>query len=59
MSVYQPQQLRGAHLLLMHCRAVGNDGPSAFTRLQRELGDELARLLVFALSRPASRRDAA
>ena len=59
MSVYQPQHLRGAQLLLLHCNAVGNDGPSAFTRLQRELGDELARLLVFALSRPASRRDAA
>ena len=50
MSVLQPQPMRGDALLLVHCRAVANDGPSAFSRLQHSVGEELARLLVFALS---------
>ena len=56
MSVCQPQPMRGAALLLEHCRAVGNDGPSAYSRLQEALGDELARLLVHALSGAQGRR---
>ena len=58
MSAIQPHPLRGADLLLVHCRAVGNDRPSAYTRLQDVVGGELARLLVFALTGPQGRRGA-
>ncbi len=56
MSVYQPQPIRGASLLLAHCRAVGNDGPTARLRLEQLIGGELARLLVFALAGSQGRR---
>ena len=56
MSVLQPQPMRGDALLLVHCLAVANDGPSAFSRLQHAVGEELARLLVFALSGGQGRR---
>jgi hypothetical protein len=58
MNAIQPQPLRGADLLLVHCRALGDDRPSAYSRLQESVGDELARLLVFALSGPQGRRSA-
>lgn len=54
MSV-QPQPMRGASLLLAHCAAV-NERESAYTRLEHELGGDLARLLVFALTGPQGRR---
>jgi hypothetical protein len=52
MSAVQPQPLRGAGLLLVHCAAVADERPSAFTRLEQQLGGELARLLVRALASP-------
>jgi hypothetical protein len=56
MSVLQPQPTRGAGLLLVHCAAVADERPSAYTRLEQQVGRELARLLVAALSRPQGRR---
>jgi hypothetical protein len=50
MSVLQPQPMRGAALLLVHCSAVTDERESAFTRLEHKLGGDLARLLVGALS---------
>jgi len=50
MSVLQPQPMRGAALLLVHCSNVADERESASTRLERKLGGELARLLVFALT---------
>ena len=50
MSVLQPQPMRGAALLLVHCSAVFDERESAYTRLEHKLGSELARLLVYALS---------
>jgi hypothetical protein len=50
MSVLQPQPMRGAALLLVHCSPVSEERESAYTRLERTLGGELTRLLVFALS---------
>jgi hypothetical protein len=43
---------RGASRLLAHCARLAGavDGPSARTRLEGELGLELARLLVDALA---------
>jgi hypothetical protein len=55
MSV-QPQPMRGASLLLAHCAAVVNERESAYTRLEHQLGGDLARLLVFALTGPQGRR---
>jgi len=55
MSVLQPQPTRGASLLLVHCSAVVDGRESAYTRLEHELGGELARLLVFALTGPQGR----
>ena len=52
----QPQPMRGAPLLLAHCAAVVNERESAYTRLEHQLGGELTRLLVFALSGPHGRR---
>jgi hypothetical protein len=40
----------------VHCAAVDHDRPSAYDRLQQAIGDELARLLVFALVGPQGRR---
>jgi hypothetical protein len=50
MSVLQPQPMRGAALLLVHCSPVPEERESAHTRLERKLGGDLTRLLVFALS---------
>jgi hypothetical protein len=55
MTVFQPQPMRGSDLLLVHCFAFAGDGPSAYSRLQSAVGDDLARLLVFALSRQGRR----
>jgi hypothetical protein len=41
---------RGLDLLLLHCRALDYDRPNASERLAQELGDDLARMLVFALT---------
>jgi hypothetical protein len=49
-----PQGERGYALLLEHCIAlapVARPRPSAFLRLEQELGGELARMLVLALAR--------
>ena len=56
MSVLEPSSRRGAGLLLAHCAAVADDRPSAYQRLERELGGELTRLLVSALVGPQGRR---
>jgi hypothetical protein len=56
MTIYQPQPTRGADLLLVHCLAFAGDEPSAYSRLEDEVGDDLARLLVFALSSGQGRR---
>ncbi|MFL5963367.1 MAG: hypothetical protein ACJ757_10815 [Gaiellaceae bacterium] len=56
MSVHQPQPMRGAALLLVHCSPVADGRESAYTRLERKLGSELTRLLVFALSGAQGRR---
>jgi hypothetical protein len=56
MSVLQPQPTRGAGLLLAHCSAVSDERPSAYSRLEQQLGGELARLLVVALSGPQGLR---
>ena len=45
-----PDRGRGDHLLLVHCAAVGDAGPTAYARLEAAVGGELARLLLFALT---------
>jgi hypothetical protein len=52
----QPHTSRGAALLLMHCAAVPEQRLSAYARLEQALGDELARLLVFAVAGRQGRR---
>ena len=47
---------RGNHLILVHCAAVGQVGPSAYARLVAKVGAELARLLMFALTGSHGRR---
>lgn len=47
---------RGDHLILVHCAAVGRDRPSAYARLVGKVGNELARLLMFALTGSHGRR---
>ena len=57
MSVLKPQPQRGAGLLLVHCAAVCDEGgPTALTRLEQQIGADLARLLVWALVGPYGRR---
>jgi hypothetical protein len=56
MSVVQPQPMRGAALLLVHCSAVAEERESAYTRLEHKVGGELARLLVFELTSSQGRR---
>ena len=56
MTAFQPQPPRGSDLLLVHCLVFSSDGPSAYSRLQSAVGDDLARLLVFALSGGQGRR---
>jgi hypothetical protein len=55
MSTFEPQPARGTGLLLAHCAFLG-ERPSAQMRLEAELGDEFARLLVAALATPQGRR---
>ena len=50
---------RGNELLLAHCEAlepVEEQRPGSFERLAGAIGDDLARLLVFALSQDRGRR---
>jgi len=42
---------RGDALLLSHCAAFGVERPAPFARLEQQIGPQLAKLLVFALSR--------
>ncbi len=56
MSVTEQQPLRGDALLLVHCAAVVDERPSAYSRLEEEVGDDLARLLVYELAGPDGRR---
>jgi hypothetical protein len=56
MSVLEPQPLRGAALLLVHCSTVADDRPSAYSRLEAKIGGPLTRLLVRALVGPQGRR---
>lgn len=42
---------RGDALLLSHCAAFGVERPAPLARLEAQIGPELAKLLVFALSR--------
>jgi hypothetical protein len=39
-------------LLLVHCATVDDTRPSAYARLEEELGHSFARLLVSALANP-------
>jgi hypothetical protein len=49
-----PRTDRGTHLIVAHCASVGRltgpGGSSARRRLERALGNDLARLLVGALA---------
>jgi hypothetical protein len=56
MNVYQPHPQRGSSLLLVHCAAMDGERPSAYTRLERKVGGELARRLVCALAPAQGRR---
>ena len=56
MSVMKPQPHRGASLLLVHCATVQDERPSAYTRLESVVGNDLARLLVGALVGPQGLR---
>jgi hypothetical protein len=46
---------RGSALLLAHCAAFG-DKPSAYARLESEVGEHLARVLVSGLGAHSARR---
>ena len=46
----QPLTNRGAHLLAAHLESLDPEAVSARERLDLQLGDELARKLVFALT---------
>ena len=46
---------RGDALLLAHCAAFG-DTPNAYARVEEQLGEHLARLLVSGLSAPVGAR---
>ena len=48
-SDYWSGNSRGSHLLLVHCAALDSATPSAFSRLEASIGEDLARLLVYAL----------
>jgi hypothetical protein len=56
MSVIQPHRIRGAALLLRHCAVLDEGRPSAYARLEEQLGDDLARMLVRALVGPQGLR---
>ena len=48
---------KGASLLLRHCRALDESAPPAYSRLEAELGGDLTRLLVSALTGAHGRPD--
>jgi hypothetical protein len=52
---------RGSDLLLRHCAAFTDwvERPSAYARLEEQVGDELARFLVIALAARLGERLAA
>jgi hypothetical protein len=52
------KEARGATLLLRHCDALDERSPGARRRLERELGDDLTRLLVRALTAAVQGRPA-
>ena len=56
MSFTEQQPARGDALLLVHCAAVVDERPSAYSRLEDEVGGDLARLLVYELTGPHGRR---
>src|SRR5579885_1083632 len=53
MFATRPSPRRGSALLLRHLTALVGERPTAYTRLEREVGPDLARLLVWSLTRPA------
>jgi hypothetical protein len=55
----QPVTHRGARLLAAHLESLDPEAPQARERLELQLGDELARKLVFALQAHPSTRCAA
>lgn len=52
MFALKPSPRRGSALLLRHVAALAGEHPRAYVRLERELGPELARFLVRALTQP-------
>ncbi len=50
---------RGARLLVVHLETLDPQAVPARERLEVKLGDDLARMLVFALAAPRSGRRAA
>jgi hypothetical protein len=56
LSVLDSHPARGAALLLVHCSDYAEKFPSAYTRLEQEIGSPLARLLVGALIGPQGLR---
>jgi len=56
MRGYCSDPSRGSALLLAHCGAFAGERESAYERLEDEVGGDLARLLVFALSGDHGRR---
>jgi hypothetical protein len=56
LRILEPQPARGAALLLVHCSDFGDDRPSAYTRLEEQIGLPMARLLVGALVGPQGLR---
>ena len=54
----QQRTHRGARLLALHLQSLDPTAVSARERLDLQLGDELARKLVFALAPHSSRRAA-
>jgi len=55
MSIAQSQPQRGDQRLLERLLGLGEERPSAYARLEDAVGDEFARLLMFALSGPHGR----
>jgi hypothetical protein len=51
-SVVEPEYAPVPRLLLAHCASFDDARPSAYARLEAELGDSFARLLVSALANP-------
>ena len=57
--VPQPLTHRGARLLAAHLESLDPEAPPARERLEEQLGNELARMLVFALANRRPTRRAA